>query len=1040
MKLKFNGFLAMLLLLMAQLTYAQDKSVSGTVTDQSGLPLPGVNVLVKGTQNGTQTDFDGKFKVADAQGKTLVFSFTGMKTMEASASNGMKVKMADDSAILDEVVVIGYGVQKRNEVTSSITRIKGDDMKGLVTPSFESQLAGRASGVQVTSPTGIIGQAPRIRIRGVGSITSGTEPLYVVDGMPIYSGDSGSYTFANSLGDINPNDIESFDILKDGAATAIYGSRGANGVVLITTKKGKKGDAKISYSSTVGFNKAIETFDLLNTEQFLTIANEKRTNAGQPAWAVGNQYDTDWQAAVLNNRALQLEHSLSLSGANDKTNYYMSIGYNTQEGVAKSNSMDRYTFKTNLEHKVNSWFSLGGNVGLTKTDYSGLNVGRGSISGNIFSAIRQLPNTPIYDASNPTGYNINLANGNVGQGTNLQGVGANLSNIVYVLDKNKFESQNTRILLNTFLSADLAKGLNYRLQASVDKQDLLGYLYWNPTHGDGRRDNINDSGRIQNDNTSNLRWNIQNILTYNKTLFENHNFATTFVAEYQKERNQFYEAAGTGLANEFYDNGIVTGAYGVQTVAGGITEEGLSSYLGRLSYNYKQKYFLQGSLRRDGLSKFSPDTRWEYFTGYSAGWDVAKESFMSSLSDKISSFKLRASYSEVGNTGVPGSYPYRGLTSASQYGAANGIGYTQFGNDQLRWETSRKTDFGIDFSILRNRIKFTFDYFKNDQDGLVLRVPVGASLGLPGIAGGTTIKNVGAIENKGQEFGIDASIIDTEDFKWSVNANLTLQKSLVTSLPSNNADILPSPSTTDINVNPNIIIRHNESPNSLYGFEYWGVNSANGNPVYVKADGSLVQGNIATQTYVTFDPNNPTNVSTASNLTAADRKVLGNTLPTYFGGFSSNLSYKNFDFGFLVRFSGGNKIFNATRREMLNQDLNNNSTEIIGRWQSPSEPGDGVTPRLWAGRGNFINQTSATSRFVENGDFISLDNVSFGYSCPKSLTERIKVDRIRFYVQLQNMFIITDYKGLNPEMETFGVDLNGSPRAKSMSVGINVNL
>jgi TonB-linked SusC/RagA family outer membrane protein len=1035
MRSKFKWIFTLLLALSLQFSFAQERTISGVVSDNTG-PVPGVNIVVKGTKKSAQTDLEGRYFISAKTGDVLLITYTGMENtaVNVGPSNTINVSMQSSASELEEVVVVGYGVQKKKEVTGSVSQIKGESLKGLISPSFEGLLAGRSSGVQVTSSTGIVGQAPTVRIRGVASISSGTQPLYVVDGMPIISVDTGGYADASGLGDINPNDIETYDVLKDGAATAIYGSRAANGVIIITTKKGKKGNTKVSYNNVIGFASPIKTFDLLNTAQFLIIANEKRTNAvpAQPIWAVGNTYDTDWQKAVLRENAMQVEHNLAISGGTDRTKYYLSLGYNTQEGIAKSNEMSRYSIRTNIDHKVNNWFSLGGNLAVTKTDYDGLNTGRNSISGNIFSAIRQLPNTPIYDANNPSGYNINFTTGNVGQWDNLQPVGQNLSNIVYVLDKNKQQSKIQRTLLNLFASADITKDLNYRVQASTDNSITEGFRFWDPTHGDGRGTN----GRLENSNTNFLRWNLQNILSYNKTFAEAHTISATGVAEYQSETRKFFEGSGTDLADKFYNKNLVTGAYAVQAASGSVFENSIVSYVGRLSYNFKQRYFLQASIRRDGISKLSPETRWNNFTGYSAGWNIANEDFMAGIKKHVSELKLRGSYSEVGNTDI-GSYPYLGLTSASQYGSANGIAYTQFGNNSLQWETSKKTDFGLDLGILDGAVRVTFDYFKNDIEGLILNTPTPPSLGVPS---NTIAKNIGALENTGYEFSVESTIINKNDFKWNVNANVTFQKSVVKSLPLNNSDIVGG-SSTDININPNIVIRVNESPNSLFGYQYWGVNGANGNPVYVKADGSLVQGNIPTQTYVAFDPLNPTSVATASSLALADRKILGNTLPTYFGGFTSTMSYKDFDFGFLVRFSGGNKVFNSTRRDGLNQDLNNNTTEILGRWQSTANPGDGITPRMWQGRGNFINLASAAStRFVEDGDFISLDNVSIGYSLPKSLTEKIKIDKFRFFVQAQNLLIITDYKGINPEMETFGVDLNGTPRAKIISMGINVNL
>lgn len=1033
MRTKFKWIFALLIALTMQFSFAQEKTVTGVVSDQSG-PIPGANVVIKGTKNGVQTDFNGAYSIKAKAGDVLVASFVGMEESSAKvgASNTLNFKLQQGNT-LEEVVVVGYGTQKKSEVTSSISKISGSSIQGLVTPSFESQLAGRATGVQVTTSTGIVGAAPRVRIRGISSINSGTQPLYVVDGMPIYSGDMGGLASANGLGDINPNDIESFEVLKDGAATAIYGSRAANGVILITTKKGKKGDMIVNYNSVIGFAAPVDTFDLLKTKDFITISNEKRTNisATNSLWAAGTEFDTDWQKAVLNSNALQVDHNLSFSGANEKTKYFMSLGVADQDGIAKSNSMIRYNMRSNLEHKINNWLTFGGSISLTQTEYEGLNTGRSSLSGNMFNAIRQLPNTPIYDASNPTGYNINLTNGFMGAWQNLTNVGDNITNIVYVLDHNKFESKIRRTMINTFLSADLFKGMNYRFQASVDNGNTGGFRYNNPIHGDGR-----GTGNLLKDNTDLVRWNVQHVLNYNKTFFDSHNVAITAVAEYQKERNEYFYGYGSNLINEFYNQFLVTNSYSVQESGGGVTEEGFMSYLGRLSYNYKQKYFLQGSIRRDGLSRFDAKNRWENFIGYSAGWNISKESFFDGAKKYVNDLKIRASYAEVGNNLVGNSpYPFRGLTIASSYGALNGLGFSQFGNDALTWETSKKTDIGVDIGIM-NKVKLTFDYFKNDSDGLVMESRLPWSLGVPN---SNIIKNIGNLENSGYEFGIEYNVIEKDNFQWDIRANLTLQDNKVTNIPGG-ADLIGG-SSTDTNISPNIIIRQGESLNSLYGFEYWGVNPSNGFPVYVKANGTLVQGNPSSQSYTVFDPSNPSAVGAASSLVQADKRLLGNTLPKYFGGVSSSLKYKNFDLNFLFRFSGGNKIFNSTRRELMNQNFNNNSTEILGRWQSAANPGDGWTPILWAGSNTFLNQSSnATTRFVEDGDFISLDNLTLGYNLPKTLLSQIKVDNIRFFIQGQNLLMITKYKGLDPEMETSGVDLNGTPRARVFSMGVNVKL
>jgi TonB-linked SusC/RagA family outer membrane protein len=1019
MRLKFKWIYTLLLALSMQFSFAQEKTVSGVVSDGTG-PVPGANVIVKGTKNGVQTDFDGKYSIKAKTGDVLVVSFVGMQdaTSKVGSSNSINFKLQQGNT-LDEVVVVGYGTQKKKEVTGSQSTVSGKDIANLVTPSFEGQLAGRASGVQITTSNGIVGQAPRIRIRGIASISSGTYPLIVVDGMPIVTGDIGGVANTNSLADINPADIESMDVLKDGAATAIYGSRAANGVILITTKTGKKGTLKVNISSSLAVASPFKKYSLLETPDFITISNEKRTNAGQAPWAIGNTYNTDWQSAVLR-AAPQINHSLSFSGGSDKTKYYLSIGATDQTGITLSNDMKRYSVRANIDQDINKWLSVGTNLSVTRTEYNGLNTGTNSLSGNIFNAIRQLPNTPIYDNSNPTGYNI--SGNTVGKWDNTTIIGDNIPNIMYVLNNNKYVSKVNRTLASIFANAKLTSDLTFRVQASVDNSITGGFQYLNPVHGDGSSIN----GYLYNDNTEYLVWNWQNILTYKKTIAENHNVGATLVSEYQKQKYQNFWGSGSDLLSSFYNQNLVSSSYATKDSGGSVTENGIISYLGRFNYNFKEKYFIQASVRRDGISKLGQQTRWNNFPGASVGWTVSKENFMSSIK-AVSDLKLRASYSNVGNTDI-GNYPYLGLTTSSPYGPLNGIAYSQFGNDALKWESSKKIDFGAELGLFNNRLNVTFDYFKNDIDNLILAVPTAPSLAIPG---NTINKNIGKLYNKGYEFSASFKAINKENMTWDLSANVTLSKNQVTNLYLGQ-DIIYT----------NNIVREGESLNSLYGFEYWGVNKANGNPVYYKADGSLVQGNIANATYYVFDPNNPTVLGAASTLSAtADKKVLGNVLPTYFGSVISKFTYKQVDFGFMFRFSGGNKIFNSTRRDLVGQNFTNNGTEILGRWQSASSPGDGWTPRLYAPQNTFVNQTgNATSRFVEDGSFISLDNVSLGYSLPKSVTEKIKIDNFRIYIQGQNLMMITKYKGLDPEMESSGVDLNGTPRSKIISMGINVSL
>ncbi|MDR4952560.1 SusC/RagA family TonB-linked outer membrane protein [Chryseobacterium sp. ES2] len=936
-----------------------------------------------------------------------------------------KAKKDTITTQLEDVVVVGYGTQKKKEVTGSVASIKASDISTIAAPSFEQQLAGKAAGVQITSTTGILGEAPRVRIRGVGSINSGISPLYIVDGIPIFSGDVGGQTSTNGLGDINPNDIESFEVLKDGAATAIYGSRAANGVILITTKKGKSGKLNLNFNNYAGYAMPIGLYNLLQTPDFITISNEKRANAGQSAIAVGTQYNTDWQKAVLRSAAFQTDNLLSVSGAFGKSSYYTSIGYTKQEGVAIPNEMKRFSTRANIDHQAFDWLKIGTNLSFTKTDYVGLNTGASSLSGNIYNAIKQLPNTPIYNPDHPTGYNIDFSDPRiVGRWQNLLPAGDNITNIMYVLDNNKLQSSVNRLIGSVYSEVRLYPFLNYRFQVSVDQSQTKGFYYYNPVHGDGQGTN----GEIRNDFSDYLRNNIQNILTFNKTLAEKHHVTLVMVHEYQKQKLQSFYGGGKNLSTPFFNNGIISGSVGTPQSGGGITEQGIISYAGRFNYNYDGKYFLQASVRRDGLSSLPSRNKWGSFPGVSVGWTVSKEDFMEGARKVISDLKLRASYAKVGNTDI-GNYPYMGLYSNFKYADYNGVAYSQINNPNLMWETSNKMDYGVDFSLFKNKLKLTFDYFENKITDMILDSPLALSLGVPN---NSISKNIGDMRNRGFEFSADYNIVNTEKFGLDINANLTLMNNKVLALANNNADIFPT---------ANNIIRVGESLKSIYGFEYWGVNAVNGNPVYYKADGSLVQGLVGKGVYAVFDPSNPNDVSKSASLSLSDKKILGGTLPKYFGALSLRFRFYDFDLGTTVRYSGGNKIFNATRRDLMTLNFNNNSAEILGRWQSPSNPGDGMTPKLYFADNTFTNQTSnASSRFLEDGSFIKFDIISLGYSFPEKILKPVGVKKLRIYFQAQNAFIITKYKGLDPEMESAGVDFNGTPRQRVFSMGLNISL
>jgi TonB-linked SusC/RagA family outer membrane protein len=1025
-----------LLLLTGSLAMAQTVQISGTVTSsEDNLPVPGVSVAVKGTTLGMITGIDGKYIISvPSNAQTLTFSFIGFRAQEVAIEGKTKIDVVLEQDVfkVDEVIVVGYGSQKKREVTGSISTVKGDALASLASPSFDGQLAGRSAGVQVTTQTGVLGEVPRLRIRGVGSISSGTYPLVVVDGVPIFTGDQGGAASTNALGDINPADIESMEILKDGSGTAIYGSRAANGVILITTKRGSGGKFHVNYNNYFGVAQPVKLFDLLKAADFVTISNEKRSNRAQSAWAAndgaafpGRVYDTDWQKAVLRTNAKQQDHNLSFSGSTDKSTYYFSVGYTSQEGVTIPNEMKRFSLRANADQKVRKWLTIGTNIAVTKTDYFGLNTGTNSLSGNIFSAIRQLPNTPIFDSSDPsgTGYNFEDGTNLVGKWNNATTIGDNLPNIVYTLNNNVQSSKIFRTIANTYAQINILPSLNFKTQVGIDNSMAEGFQYWNPLHGDGK----SNLGYIYNDFRNQMRWNMQNVLSYNKTLAGSHNIGAVLVNEFQGQKVNSFSGSGTNLSNEFFRQNIISGTYGTQNSGGSLAENGFISYAGRLNYNYKGKYFLQGSLRYDGISSLPAANRYGLFPGASVGWTISKESFMSGITDVVSDLKIRGSYARVGNVSI-GNYPYFGLYGSAKYADNNGIAFSQAGNDQLKWETSTKYDVGVDFLFFDGKYKLTFDYYLNDQDGLILNAPTPPSLGIPG---NSISKNIGSMKNWGYEFSAEAYVIRTNDFTWSVDGNITLADNKVTALYED----------LDMIYNYNII-RVDESYNAIYGYVYEGVNAANGNPLYQKADGQIVQANIPTSTYVNYDPADPANVSVAAvQLGNADKKILGSSLPKFFGAINSRASYKGFDLNVMFRFSGGNMVMNRTRMDLLGQNFTNNSKEILGRWKSVDEPGDGWTPKLWAAGGNFVNLSDqASTRWVEKGDYFKLSTLTLGYNLPKNLLNRINIESLRVFAQGQDLFMVSKYKGIDPEMENNGVDYNGTPRQRVITFGINLGL
>ena len=1012
---------------------AQDRPVTGTITDEKGIPLQGVSITTSDGKYGTQTDRYGNYKITLPQSvKNLTFSSVDFETVIKSVEKltNVSFSLLSSEKSLSEVVVTGYGTQKKKAVTAAQSKINPNTINTLATTSIDQQLGGRAAGLQVTNSSGLVNQAPRIRIRGVNSISQGRDPLIVLDGVPTYSGGYSGVANTNALSDINPADIESVDILKDGSATAIYGSRAANGVILITTKKGRSGKSNLTYNATFGSAQPYQKFNLLNADEFITIANEKLTNASQAAAAFKNSENTntDWQDVAMRSSAKTQNHSFSLDGGNEKTTFYLSFNYSDQQGLIKTNIARRYGVRINIEHKVNDWLKVGNNLTISRTEDNDQNNGGNALSGAIANALRALPNVRAFDPANTAfaGYNIRPDGSALGRDANTRDIENNYTNLAFVLDKNQFKSSKNRIINNAFAEIRFIKGLTYRLQASVDYNNGIDFQGLDPRHGDGR----GSIGSVFNQSLNRNRYVLQNILNYNVS-FGSHNISAVAGNEIQRDENRNFNGQGTAISDIFFlSNNIISGSYVNQFSGGSFGKSGFTSYFGRVNYDFKEKYFFQISARRDGQSSLAEDKRFGTFPGFSAGWRLSEEGFWKNggLNKIANEVKIRGGYAVVGNT-LDG-FPYLSTYGSARYGGLNGISVNNLGNPGLQWETNKKINIGVDISFLNSRFTLTADWFKNNNDNLVLAAPLPVSFGVPGNA---VSRNIGSTLNDGIEITLGGNILAGKDFSWDANVNYTKTKNKVTSLYLNK-DII---STYNI-------LRVGQPINAIFGYNYAGVNSGNGNPMYIKADGKLIQGNIPTSSYAEVVKAGDPTLGAATTLAAGDRSVLGNAIPTFFGGISNTLRYKGFTFDFFFKYSGGNYIFNQTSQESLfNLGFANNSKEILQRWTAAGQSTN--VPKLWYGRENFINlNQNANSRFVEKGDYIRLDNVSLSYNINKSSLQNFAnghIKSVRFFVQGQNLWLITGFSGIDPENITeAGINYNVVPSARNISFGLSVGL
>lgn len=1013
------------------------RTVTGKVSDESGKPLAGVTVTAADLSKTSLTDVKGVYSIqVTEKTKSLKFSFVGYAEEEVNigAKSSIDVNMITEAKALSEVVVVGYGVQQKKSFTGSASKIDTKEFSNLVTPSVDRQLAGRAAGVQVSNPGGDPSTPARIRIRGVNSISQGQAPLIVVDGVPFITGNLAANVNSNALGDINPNDIENIEVLKDGSATAIFGSRAANGVIMITTKKGdKSGRMKVNYDAIVGYSSPASRFDLLNANEFVNIANEKRANAGLPSAARPSTTgtNTDWQNVVFNTNALAVQQNISFSGGTQKSSYFFSLNYSDQRGILISNRNTAYRLRFNFDTEINKFVKFGNNLTLSKQEDFGQNDGTNALSGGLASTLRMLPNVEAFDPTNRTGFNIlGPSLNSVGFGPNLIGVDDNYTNPAFTLTQNLFVSDKLRAVNNSYLEVSIMKGLKFRSSFTFDVLNEYAFSSQSPIHGDG----FGAVGSATNTSQNIWRWVFQNYINYNKS-FGKHNIYLTAGQEAQKDQSRFVSGSLQQISDPFFiGRNLITGSGGLQFSSGGFGRSGFQSLFGRVNYDFANKYFLQATVRRDGQSSLAPENRFGVFPGFSAGWRVSQEKFWGNskfLSEWFNEVKLKASYAVVGNQ--IGGFPFLSTFSSAAYGNLPGLAPNLVGNRSLQWEQNIKYDVGIEIALKGGRYNIGVDWFLNDLDNLILGVPTPNSAGIPG---NSISQNIGTARNRGLEITVGGDIIRKKDFTWNMSWNHTLIDNRITSLYS-----IGGVEVKNIPGNYNLL-EVGSSLNILWGLPYAGVNTANGNPMYLNAAGRLVQHNIANNAFYFANNLNDPTFGAQTSLGIADRRNLGLSLPTFFGGINNSFRYKNFGLEMLIRYSGGNEIMNITRQEaLLSQNFHNNGKEILNRWTTPGQVTN--VPRAVQGQGNAINQNGlALSRFVEPGDFIRLQNLVVSYTMDsKHLTEKTNgyIKSVKFFVQGQNLFVWTKYSGLDPENASQGgLDNAVTPQLRIVSTGINV--
>lgn len=975
---------------LSSIAIAQNRTITGKVTDVQGAPLPGVSVLVKGTNLGTQTDKTGNFSLnVPSTAKTLLFKYISFQDQEIDISNStsVNVSLKESYADLNEVVVVGYGTQYKQDITGSTARVSSKDFKDQPIPSLETALAGRASGVFVNQSSGKLGQGVQVRIRGNSSISASNQPLYVIDGMPVVSQDLGTFSAEpmNPLTDIDPGDIESIDVLKDAAAAAIYGARGSNGVVLITTKRGKAGQTKVSLGYSGGFSKAAHLRKFLNAAQYRELftaaaenmgyvaADEFEAETGTTDW--NKNFESDWNKSAFQTGNIG-QYNFSVSGGDAKTQFLIGGIFNDQKGIIIGNKFKRISGRVSLDHTVNDKFKVGFNLSLIKS----LNNRIGD--DNEFSNPVQLnalpPIQPIYDAT--------------GQLNNATLYYNSLIDVAY----STYLQTNYHTLGNFYANYNITPHLSFRAEYGLDLINLNDDIFKSKKTLDG-----GPSGFAYNGNSTSINNNLNATLTYSKTFNEVHDFQLLGAFTYQDIKINTSSGSGKGFPNDNF-----TKLQNAAVILSGSSAENryrFLSYVARANYKYMDRYLASVSVRADGSSRFGADNRYGVFPAGSLGWIMSKEDFLAG-NKTVSFLKLRASYGLTGNAEI-GNFSSRSLYGTIFYADQSGIVPSQIGTPNLSWESKTTFDAGLDFGFFNGRITGEFDYYSSKTKDLLL------DLQLPATNGFTTItKNLGNLTNKGVELSITSQNFVKGNFKWSTTFNISHNANKVTNMLGQ----VISGGSRQVGS-----VREGQPFGVFWGKKYAGVDPNNGDALYYQADGS----------------------ATSDYDTAPEQKI-GNPNPKFIGGLGNKFTYKNFDLDIQTQFVYGNDIYNiAGFFQSVNGDYFDNQTvDQMTYWRKPGDITQVPQPRLYEGNG-----AGKSSRWVENGSYFRLKAVTFGYNLPKTLLAKAKIQNARLFVSGLNLLTWTNYTGYDPEVNAtyvsnvnLGHDFYTSPQARTITFGFNV--